>query len=174
MSIVVNGTTIPENVANALNVNGTNITSVVCNGVTVWTQSLFNATWSGSSISSSIVFGIEASGSSWRCKYGTLYGAWSSVTLSGTFTANSFYYVPYGYGIEVSGNLMKVGEQFDGAWVTFTLSTKQFTGNSDGYSIDSESGQYSHELLTTSGGLIRGGAQAWGSAYYYGQYISLT
>lgn len=40
MPIVVNGTTIPENVANALNVNGTNITSVVCDGVTVWTQSL--------------------------------------------------------------------------------------------------------------------------------------
>ena len=40
MPIVVNGTTIPENVANVLNVNGTNITSVVCDGNTVWTQNL--------------------------------------------------------------------------------------------------------------------------------------
>ena len=49
MPLIMNGVTIPENVANVLNYNGTNITSVVFNGTTVWTQSLLMATTAGTS-----------------------------------------------------------------------------------------------------------------------------
>ena len=40
MPLIMNGVTIPTNVANVLNYNGTNITSVIFNGTNVWTQSL--------------------------------------------------------------------------------------------------------------------------------------
>jgi hypothetical protein len=40
MPLIVNGTTIPENVANALMVNGVSVTQVIVNGVAVWTQNL--------------------------------------------------------------------------------------------------------------------------------------
>jgi hypothetical protein len=49
MPLIMNGVTIPENVANVLNYNGTNITSVIFNGTTVWTQSLLMATTAGTS-----------------------------------------------------------------------------------------------------------------------------
>lgn len=44
MPLIVNGTTIPTNVANAFSFNGTNITNVICNGTNVWTQSLAPST----------------------------------------------------------------------------------------------------------------------------------
>ena len=40
MPLVVNGVTIPTNVANALMVNGVSVTQVIANGVQVWLQNL--------------------------------------------------------------------------------------------------------------------------------------
>ena len=40
MPLVVNGVTIPQNVANALMVNGISVTQVIANGVAVWSQIL--------------------------------------------------------------------------------------------------------------------------------------
>lgn len=40
MALIINGTTIPTNIAKSLSFNGTNITKVIFNGTTVWTQVL--------------------------------------------------------------------------------------------------------------------------------------
>jgi len=160
MPIVVNGTTIPENVANVLNVNGTNITSVVCNGVTVWTQSL-NLTWSGDSlVDSSYIAGIDTSGSSFRAYFinDANSAPWSSVNASGIFTANSVTSAGafvQSAGYIASGNMLRSTyfAALAPSWITYTLASKTFSGTSEAYWSDGEtSAEYG---LRTSGGLIR-------------------
>lgn len=176
MPIVVNGTTIPENVANALNVNGVNITSVVCDGVPVWAQNLFNATWSGNSFvnPAGTTLGVEASGSNYRFKMYTQYGAFKQANSNGTFSGNSTYSVFGGVeGIVVSSNLIGVisGSNRTG-WATFDLATKAFSGNSYAYT----QGDADTLALQTSGGLLRF-SYTWSSyngVTYNAPYISLT
>lgn len=176
MSIVVNGTTIPENVANALNVNGTNITSVVCDGVPVWTQNLFSALWSGSSMVNlgGTIMGIETSGSDYRYK-SPAYAAFKKANSDGTFSGNSTYSIFGGVeGIVVSSNLIGVisGTNRTG-WVTFDLATKAFSGNSYAYTAQGDGDTIS---LQTAGGLLRY-SHTWSSyngITYNGPYISLT
>lgn len=175
MPIVVNGTTIPENVANALNVNGVNITSVVCDGVPVWTQNLFNATWSGNSLVNlgGTILGIETSGSNYRFKAGPNYGVFQQANSNGTFSGNSTYSVFGGVeGIVVSSNLIGIisGTNRTG-WVTFDLATKAFSGNSYTYM-----GGEDTVSLQTAGGLLRY-SHNWSSyngITYNAPYISLT
>ena len=175
MPIVVNGTTIPENVANVLNVNGTNITSVVCDGVPVWAQNLFSALWSGSSMvnPAGITTGIETSGSDYRFKRSS-YAAFKKANSDGTFSGNSTYSVFGGSeAIVVSSNLIGVisGTNRTG-WVTFDLATKAFSGNSYAYTV----GDGDTISLQTAGGLLRY-SYTWSSyngITYNGPYISLT
>lgn len=178
MPIVVNGTTIPENVANVLNVNGNNITSVVCNGVTVWTQSLFNALWSGSSLNNEA--GLETSGSLYRVinnyAAGTAYdvqGAWKNVNTSGVFSgaSNADALGIDGGSLFLRAMIVTNGTTYGATNVSFSLATKAFTGSSSAWRDDGDGGYSSG--LTTSGGLIRYG---WGIATvsFYGSYISLT
>ena len=174
MPIVVNGTTIPENVANALNVNGTNITSVVCNGVTVWTQSLFSALWSGSSFGNNI--GLETSGSSWRFKGSVAQGAWQTFYTNGTFSGNSTCEELYNQmGFVVSGNLIRAYVESDKehGWITFTLASKAFSGTSYA-SCDVGEGLQEVVKLETSGGLVRYVSQAGYTSLKYGAYISVS
>lgn len=171
MPIVVNGTTIPENVANVLNVNGTNITSVMCNGTTVWTQSLFSALWSGDSLrNTAYLMGIDTSGSNFRAFFinDTYSGQWSAATTSGTFTVDSIGILYSSTGYSVSGNLIRgVNNGVFGEWITYTLATKSFSGTSaPNVSVGEGSMQYG---LVTSGGLIAGIYEGNISAY-----ISLT
>jgi len=181
MAIVVNGITIPTNVANALNVNGTNITSVICNGTTVWAQSL-NLTWSGSSLQTTYFTssGLSCSGSSYMYDGMNVAiatsGGWQSVSSSGVFSGNSIGTQGNGYqlGFSVSGNLIKAyGQGATSNWVTYTLASKQFSGSS--YSlIDMGEGENEVITLETSGGLIRFGAALSNVALKYGPWISLT
>lgn len=175
MPIVVNGTTIPENVANVLNVNGTNITSVVCDGVPVWAQNLFSALWSGSSMvnPAGVTQGIETSGSDYRYKCSSC-GAFKKANSDGTFSGNSTYSIFGGAeGIVVSSNLIGVisGTNRTG-WVTFDLATKAFSGNSYAYT----GGDGDTISLQTAGGLLRY-SYTWSSyngITYNAPYISLT
>lgn len=162
MSIVVNGTIIPENVANVLNVNGTNITSVVCDGTTVWTQSLFSATWSGSSFALVNGYGLQTSGNLYRSNKNA-GDPWGSVLSDGTFSGNSY---TANVGFMVSGsNIAVVTQGVVGAWISFNVLTHAFSGTSYAeYSISKNS-------LVTSGGLLAFWAQ---SVDRTGSYISLT
>lgn len=171
MSIVVNGTTIPENVANALNVNGTNITSVVCNGTTVWTQSL-NLNWSGSSINA-WGYGIETSGSNYAYKVGSNYGSWQSVGIDGIFSGNSTISTAQGIqGFSVSGSNIRTVfvNKYSSTWASYSLVLKSFSGSSLARVIVEGIADY---CLDTSGGLIRYRYTVDGTEVS-GPYISLT
>jgi hypothetical protein len=131
MPLVVNGTTIPTNVANALMVNGVSITQVIANGVAVWTQSLFSATWSGNSIFTTgySTYGFLASGNLIRVVSTTSYTPYLSVSTSGVFSGGGY----DGNYIRLDG----VGSTFtirdywgDGSGtITFDVATKIFSGS---------------------------------------------
>jgi hypothetical protein len=116
MPLIVNGTTIPENVANALIVNGVSVTQVIANGVAVWTQNLVPVFTPGTSY---IVLEAEGSGdtNSWTTLTTKTFtgGAGSvfsmrAVAYTGTGSdtdewGNATYYTTYGAGdILVNGN----------------------------------------------------------------------
>ena len=86
MPLVVNGVTIPENVANALMVNGVSVTQVIANGVAVWTQSL-NLTWSGDSLSAG--YGLTVSSNLFRHNNPSSSGIWLTANLNGTFSGGT-------------------------------------------------------------------------------------
>lgn len=171
MPIVVNGTTIPENVANALNVNGTNITSVVCDGVPVWTQSL-NLTWSGNALVSTMNGGLVVSGNTYKWKdwnYAAVYGPVQSVSSTGIFSGNSL--GSSGTGIAVSGNLIRPKSSVESAtaWLTYTIGTKAFSGLGSSKSMNDNITQFQ-----VSGGLMRIAYIPSDGSNMYSPYISLT
>jgi hypothetical protein len=164
MPLVVNGTTIPTNVANALMVNGVNITQVIANGVNVWTQQLsLSVGWSGSSIvidSSNVRhIGLQTSGFSYRVAWYAddwfdMSGAWQSVSPAGIFSGNSTSGNP-NYVIQVSGNNIRVnvGNAVSSTWVTLATN-----GTFSGYSTSGYfcyCGTYCTPTLETSGGYVR-------------------
>jgi hypothetical protein len=194
MPLVVNGVTIPQNVANSLMVNGVSVTQVIANGVTVWTQSLFSATWSGNS-TSSFSYGsgvhnyiLETSGSAHRWAYnGNNSGlsatpsAWVYVDSSGQFTSGDYtltvtLYATTKYGARYSGNNIQ-GIFYNGfgnagwgsptGWVTFNPSSG-FSGTT--YAL---AGAYKYQYLTTSSGMISYKLYIEGT-YSQGAWISLT
>jgi len=151
MPLVVNGVTIPENVANALGVNGVNITQVIANGVAVWTQSLFSGVWSGDSLvydnSVSGYHGLSTSGSNYRSAVGaygsTFYGAWIVANSSGLATGESIGFTSPKNGISTTPTTYSIwlgGSYYTG--VSFNTVSK-FTGT-----IGATSG------VRTSGGAI--------------------
>ena len=71
MSLIVNGTTIPTNVANVLSYNGVNITNVIFNGTDYWTQILAPST-----IDVLVVAG-GGGGTHWE-----YYQSWNDVIIS--------------------------------------------------------------------------------------------
>ena len=181
MALIMNGTTIPTNVANVLKYNGTNITTLIFNGTTVWAQSLFNAKWSGNSIINAA--GIEVSNNLFRLVYEAYKGAWITATTSGTFTGGPSL-VNNQLEISVSSNLMRVLAKDPvtgkagayGNWVTFTLATATFTGSSLSYqsATDYYGATNSWSIsVETSGGLLRYGHGFSKTIGYWGPYISL-
>jgi hypothetical protein len=84
MPLVVNGVTIPQNVANALMVKGVSIKQVIANGMAVWSQSLLNAIWSGDSVAGFIAFLV--SGNLFRGSMSNVASPWNVANSDGTFT----------------------------------------------------------------------------------------
>lgn len=167
MPLYMNGTLVPENVANALYFNGTNITDVYMNGVQVWNQSLINITgWSGSSLGSTAYgnYGLQMSGLSVRTWINsTSYGSYIAVSSLGVWGTQSS--TTSGFDLNTSGSQLRINS---GAWVTFTPSTEVFTGSSSALVTSVNSTQY----LETSGGLLRW--KATGLFVDTGAWVSLT
>lgn len=176
MPLIMNGTTIPTNVANALSFNGTNITQVVFNGTTVWSQSLgLSVGWSGSSVivNSSWVFGLQTSGFNYRAAhYSNSWansGAWQSVSTTGIFSGDSIMTDGAG-GFSVSGNNIRTIAfgTYSSTWVTLATNGT-FSGASTATHVSSSGyGQNTKFLsLNTSGGYVQfssdvaGGTGAW-------------
>ena len=167
MPLVVNGTTIPTNVANALMVNGVSITKVVANGVAVWNQSLFNGVWSGTvDITKNH---ISISGSSYRIgvigsyNSGVFYGGWITVVSpsnigSGTssVTPGTQYAVSNTKGFSVSGLLIaSIWGTTYGPWgVSFSPSTLTFSGHSSASSSQTP-GTFGFVGIESSGNMLR-------------------
>jgi hypothetical protein len=141
MGIIVNGTTIPENVANSLFVNGTNITQVIVNGAQVWLQSLpwltptysYNTGWGGYSSyylndgGGGYVAGFKNSGNLLATVFsiggGSEQGGWISVDSFGNYSGNSGSpnlnsYTQGWNGIETSGNHIRMVGNDNGEWLT--------------------------------------------------------
>jgi len=172
MPLYMNGTLIPENVANALTMNGVDITDVFFNGVQVWNQTLFSATWSGNSIVPSGQRGFEVSGSLIRAyNQGSKIANWLSANSDGTFENGETKPAElFSIGLAMGGsyttpaNGIRVvyhgaSTQAADTYVSFDKITG-FTGTSYG------SITYN---LTTSGGLVR-----YQEASEYGTFESLT
>lgn len=177
MPIVVNGTTIPENVANSLNVNGTNITSVVCDGITVWTQSLFNATWSGGD-STAFQYILSTSGSLARLSGNSIWttGGWVSVNTDGTFTAGTSESTANGFTNTLyfgtsAGLPNQLRIRFKNSYLAPALVSFSINGGFSGESIaNSGTGIMG---LQTSGGLIRM-YSFYSAKNYYGTWLTLS
>lgn len=169
MPLIVNGTTIPTNVANTLKFNGNNVTSVVFNGTTVWQQSLFSGVWSGNSLTSftfngiTTLSGITTSGSAYRYGSGTQNGAWLYSTSSGLGVGSSLF------------------SYFTGKYQGIVSTATSFALRNDGYAVVgscgfstvskfSGSSLYNGFGFNTSGGLIRYQE----SSSYYGAFIGLN
>lgn len=165
MSLVFNGTIVPEDTAKAFTYNGTDITDVYIDGVQVWKQSLFSATWSASSVysvSSYCCWGIDISGDLARYRSYTSYAPWASVDSNGIFSTTTSTVSNYGYKFESN----TIATVYNGTIQTTKVS---FTP-SGGFSGSSPAGGTNGELLETSGGLIRSGR----SSGERGPWISLT
>ena len=171
MALSFNGTTLATNI-DAVVFNGTAVTKVMFNGTEVWAK-MVNLAWSGNSIIQGNR-GIEVSGNLFRAKHFSATGAWITAQSNGTFTGDSSNEGAYqGMSLSVSGNLVrtKFSGEPDGAWVTYTAATKQFTGKSQsGWEYGNSNHYY---VLQTSGGLIRF-HQIFNQARTSGAYISLT
>ena len=170
MAINFNGTTLATNI-NAVVFNGTAVTKVMFNGTEVWAK-MANLAWSGNSL----IYGnrgIEVSGNLFRAVSSGAQGAWITAQSNGTFTGDSSTEDAYqGMSLSVSGNLVrtKMAGEPAGAWVTYTLANKAFTGTSQSGWVDGSSNNYYY--LQTSGGLIRF-REVFESIGYDGAYISL-
>ena len=169
MDLSFNGTTLATNI-DAVMFNGTAVSKVMFNGTEVWAK-LVNLTWSGNSTITGPM-GIEVSGNLFRARFNAKIGAWITAQSNGTFVGGSS--TGLTLTLSVSDNLVRVtweGKDVAGAWVTYTLANKAFTGTS-------QSGWYYNGLknyyyLQTSGGLIRF-HQVLNKSSYSGAYISLT
>ena len=143
MPIIMNGTTIPEDVASVFNFNGTDIKEVFFNGVRVWLQQLFSSTWSGNSIATtaqSLSIGLEVSGGSCRFTMSTYgVGAWISSNSNGTFSGASSLINDYGIITEPDGRGFKYRHEgvtsttaitftISGGWVGTSLNADNNTG----------------------------------------------
>lgn len=176
MALNFNGTTLATNI-DAVVFNGTAVSKVMFNGVEVWAKAV-SLNWSGNSLISGINTGIEVSGNLFRARRFSWQGAWITAQANGTFTGDSTA-TSNGNGISlsVSGNLVRVAMVgvSPGAWVTYTLANKAFTGTSQsGRSYNGYSGYTNHYYyLQTSGGLIRF-HQVFNQSGSSGAYISLT
>lgn len=167
MAINFNGTTLATNI-DAVMFNGAAVSKVMFNGTEVWAK-LVNLTWSGNSTISGPM-GIEVSGNLFRARFNAKMGAWITAQSNGTFVGSS---TGLSIILSVSGNLVRVtmdGEAA-GAWVTYTLANKAFTGTSQSGWVDGSSKSYYY--LQTSGGLIRF-HNVLNSSSSSGAYISLT
>ena len=176
MAINFNGTTLATNI-DAVVFNGTAVTKVMFNGTEVWAK-MANLAWSGNSLISGNR-GIEVSGNLFRAVGSGAQGAWITAQSNGTFTGDSSTEDAFqGMSLSVSGNLVrtKMAGEPAGAWVTYTVANKAFTGASQsGLVYIDYAGFYRnrYHVLQTSGGLIR-------FHYIYNQsgtsgaYISLT
>jgi hypothetical protein len=171
MAINFNGTTLATNI-DAVVFNGTAVTKVMFNGTEVWAK-MANLAWSGNSLISGNR-GIEVSGNLFRAVGSGAQGAWITAQSNGTFTGDSSTENVYqGMSLSVSGNLVrtKMAGEPAGAWVTYTVANKAFTGESrSGYY--SQSSYNNFYFLQTSGGLIRFHQILYQSAAS-GAYISL-
>ncbi len=175
MAIDFNGTTLATNI-DAVVFNGTAVTKVMFNGAEVWAK-MVNLAWSGNSLISGNR-GIEVSGNLFRALSSGAQGAWITAQSNGTFTGDSSTEDAYqGMSLSVSGNLVriKMRNETAGAWVTYTVASKAFTGESQsGWNYSDYNGKYSNHyyFLQTSGGLIRF-HQIFSKAGASGAYISL-
>ena len=185
MPLVVNGVTIPTDVANALNVNGSNITAVYANGISVWEQQLFAAQWSGDSlaVSGSYVAGVSVSGNLFRHRYSSIYGAWITTNSNGTFTStssNASGNKILGFGdnrLQARNNGCPCYCGYDG-FIYFSIAGG-FSGTSKSHSGDCDGGdEFNNFIMQTSTGLIRAGygfrRSIVNSYSAYGAWISLT
>jgi hypothetical protein len=143
MGIIVNGTTIPENVANSLFVNGTNITQVIVNGVQVWLQQLnwltptyhYTAGWGGYTSyyqnggGGGYTAGFTTSGNLLATVFsingGSEQGGWISVDGFGKYSGNSSSpnlnrYTGGWSGIETSGNNIRMIGNTNGNWLNLS------------------------------------------------------
>lgn len=177
MAINFNGTTLATNI-DAVVFNGTAVTKVMFNGTEVWAK-MVNLAWSGNSLISGTT-GIEVSGNLFRARSAGATGAWITAQSNGTFTGDSSNEGEYqGMSLSVSGNLVRTKMSYEdvGAWVTYTVANKAFTGasqsgwNYSDYNGDNYSNHYYH--LQTSGGLIRF-HKVFNQSGSSGAYISLT
>ena len=173
MSLVMNGTIIPEDTANALTFNGTDITAVFMNGTQVWKQQLFSATWSGGdsySISGVYGGGLSTSGSNYRNIHSRFVGV---VGYGSTwYTSTSTDAFPYS-AINDSNNIgtERLGvNTFRSAGTVNALSfdkSSGFTGATEG----SELSRFRYE---TSGGLLRATYASNFTNKNVGVWLSLT
>ena len=175
MAINFNGTTLATNI-DAVVFNGTAVTKVMFNGTEVWAK-MVNLAWSGNSLINGNR-GIQVSGNLFRALSSGAQGAWITAQSNGTFTGDSSTEGAYqGMSLSVSGNLVrtKMAREAVGAWVTYTVANKAFTGASQsGWNYSDYKGGYSNHyyFLQTSGGLIRF-HQIFNQAGASGAYISL-
>ncbi len=135
MPLVVNGVTIPENVANALMVNGVSITQVIANGVAVWSLALGPTVgWSGDvtatyfgypggmDINESNLMSMRAisNGSAQSL------GAWMFVNSDGSFSGTSSASSGnYALTITGSGNILTFGGSGS---IVYNPASKSFSG----------------------------------------------
>jgi hypothetical protein len=159
----MNGTTIPQNVANALMVNGVSVTQVIANGVAVWNQSLgptVTVGWSGNSLyyaSATYIYGLETSGLLVRVRSGPGVGAWVTSNQDGTFTGlSTACYLAWGGEFSAIGGLITYGGT---GFIMYSGSDELFTGGpAQGYGLAWGTGVRSSStasILETSGGLVR-------------------
>ena len=177
MALSFNGTTLATNI-DAVMFNGTAVSKVMFNGTEVWAKAV-SLNWSGNSLVSGSNTGIEVSGNLFRAVRLGAQGAWITAHSNGTFTGDSSIEGAYqGMSLSVSGNLVrtKMAGEAAGAWVTYTIANKAFTGASQsGWNYHDYNSAYTNHYyyLQTSGGLIRF-YQVFNQSGSGGAYISLT
>lgn len=175
MAINFNGITLATNI-DAVVFNGTAVTKVMFNETEVWAKKV-NLAWSGNSLINDGTRGIGVSGNLFRALSSGAQGAWITAQSNGTFTGDSSTEGVYqGMSLSVSGNLVriKMRDRAAGAWVTYTIANKAFTGVSISGWNYTYSGNYSNHyyFLQSSGGLIKF-SQELNKAIANGAYISL-
>lgn len=159
MPLVMNGTTIPENVASVFSFNGVNITQVFHNGVQVWAQRLVIGVWSGSS-AINYKSGLVTSGSNYRLQIGTAttyYGNWLTLSSIGLGVGSSHVDQPAGaWDLRATETTLNLNNGSIGSTTTAPSATnvnfnpvnKLFSG------ITTNSASWPTRL-NTSGGLMR-------------------
>jgi hypothetical protein len=168
MPLVVNGVTIPQNVANALMVNGVNITQVIANGVAVWTQSLepVIAGWTGNMFQTGPAYGtrgLQVSGLNCRAySEGAYVGAWIVSSANGILQS--------GVSLDESGLRMEfigpnlIKSNYSSGYVVYDRYTQAFTGGSTSPYV--AYGQTWQVGLYTSGGALAYRDPSWRNVSY--------